>query len=275
MASRMDRYNEDSKIEKSRSEKNQTLYENLNNNASYVKFEETKLPGAIKLDEPPITVNKRESYQLSKKRVLFTEDDKIAKIAPLIEDKHTENRIYDINEVLSAVKEKKQDEEGSVKRKLKNIEYEILTDLSEDKVKDFKNRKKEVIKEAKEKEETKENKNDSDILDDLMPTKLDETLISETLKDELNDTYSTEDLDKFLERTAEEEYHSKEVGEIDDSFYTRSMDLSDSDLVRKTKKQDNSFKEIVEKPKKTKIILIVSISIVIVLLIVAAYIIIK
>lgn len=241
MASRMDKYHspEDKKINTSRYSKNEQLYEQLYTNRVITEFTNTKFDNVVDLStlSTDKTVNRREQY---KKDKYLSQTNTIPKVDsyqyldPLKEkEPDLAEKNYNINDILEEARKNRNIEDESEKRKrLRNVEYSILSDLSKEKLKEYHDNKKQKL--TKEEEENLEDlihtitsnslrkKIDDELLSELLPTKELDTIISEEL-------ISSEDNDN----------DNREDG-IDDSFYTKSMDLSTEDLELE---EDRSFLE--------------------------------
>lgn len=299
MASRMERYtSKENESVASRALKNQRMYEDLYTNATYTTFSSMEPSvNVIDLsDVPTKNVSRREAYQKSKGVATFgAEEAREIRNYDFEYQKPetaTNDRDFDINHVLEEAKRNREDEDGlERKRKLKTTEYNILAELNEEKMKEYQNNKDVLSKEEeknleelihtitsktmahdvneileREKEERKKaSKKEDYLLDDLMPTKFDETIISGDVfkeleeytnlgeghtkveKEYLNISLNASDLQDIQNNMD----NSEELGKlensqtiIDKSFYTRSMDLSKGDLMRE--EDVELFKE--EKP---------------------------
>ena len=164
------------------------------------------------------------------------------------------------------------------KRKLRTTEYNILADLTAEKLKEHQEKKKEVLTKEEEVEleelihtitsNTMRQEIDNELLSNLMPTELDETIVSQDLSemllaDDNEDTTidSSSDIEKEMDDT------ESTLSKIDDSFYTKSMDLSDRDFVASYDSNDeidNSFQE--DGNKKSIIIKVIVVIFIIVLI---------
>lgn len=276
MASRMERYtSKKTDSLASRALKNQRMYEDLYTNATYTTFSSVE-PSVNVIDLSDASVknaSRREAYQKSRGVATFgrEEEREIRDYGfeyPKLESVEVE-RNFDINHILEEAKRNREDEdELERKRKLKTTEYNILAELNEEKMKDYQNNKDVLSKEEeknleelihtitsktmahdvneileREKKERKKKESDSGVdslLDDLMPTKLDETIVhGEILKDVKEYTNLSINADEL--KSIEALKDSEESGEfeklensqtiLDKSFYTRSMDLSKEDLM--------------------------------------------
>ena len=257
----------------SRALKNRRMYEDLYTNATYTTFSSIEPSvNVIDLSDVPVkNTSRREAYQKTRGAVTFGKEEEreirdYESIYPKAESVETE-RNFDINQILEEAKKNREDEdELERKRKLKTTEYNILAELNEEKMKEYQKNKDVLSKEEeknleelihtitsktmahdvneileREKKERKNKESDNcSLLDDLMPTKLDETIVRgeilEEIKDPVNLSINAEDL-KSIEalRNSEEsgEFEKLENSQtiLDKSFYTRSMDLSKEDLM--------------------------------------------
>lgn len=261
----MDKYRPDSaKNIQSRSKKNEHLYEQLYTNKVYTEFTNIIDDNVVDLQSfsqsnVPI---KREDYQ--KNRILNSEIQHETSQIPTVDNSKKfdslEDKNYDINSVLENAKRNRNiDDELKQKRYLKTVEYNILSDLTMDKLKEERDKQQKLTKEEEENLEELINtitsnslrkKIDDELLSDLLPSKDSETIISKQLLDDLEQADSSDNAQ--LTDTNSEEDDDENEG-IDKSFYTKSMDLSEEDFEME---EDNSF---IDPPKMnlTKKILIV------------------
>lgn len=255
MTSRMDKYKEDSiqpiKTTQSRFQKNARLYQELYTNKVLTEF--TKIENAIDLSEPSISEfsnNRREVFQKSKQ--LFSRNIETSEM-PSLKQKEVENPIqediseknYNINDILDeARKNRTFNSETDKKRHMKTIEYNILSDLNKEKLKEYQNKKQKLSKDEEENLEelihtitsnSLRKKIDDELLADLLPTEESETIISKQLLEEMNTENSN-----YLEKNDSINDNTEEQ-KIDDSFYTKSMDLSEVDF--DLNEEDDSFLE--------------------------------
>ncbi len=267
MRTRSSRYlDEDisTKPKSSRADKNKYLYDEVNAGIRYNEIDNFSYGGKI---DNNLSIRTREDYQ------------KMTEVKPLEEDnvkeEKKEEKVYDINSVLEeARKNRTIPEEVEKKRNLQNAEYSILADLNkkyvskkekEDLEKEgirelidtitSKNLPKEIAK-AKETEEDEE----GDLLSDLMATNTMNAIGN------INDINLEEEIAKEIlvekEEKDDEDEIKKEDGRLVNSFYTRSMDLTEHDFDIKN--------EFVEEHKNRTKILILVVLIIIVLLGIAA-----
>ena len=153
MASRMERYtnNQDNRPT-SRLERNKKVYEDLYTNVGYTQF--TKLDSNVvdlssssSFDEQ---TGRREQYQRNREVSPFISTTESFTMT----DNHYEEeldsfdneKVYDINEVLKeAKKNREHPDELEKRRKLRTTEYNILAVLNSEKIKEYKEKKKEVF----------------------------------------------------------------------------------------------------------------------------------
>lgn len=263
MTSRMDRYENNKNSNSSRLAKNKELYEHLYTNSSYTEF--TDINSSNVMDLTSNTTNKegrRENYQRQRKFTDSLGNDNDESIFRYNEYSYHQiiepnTKDYDINSVLEkARKNRVEVDELEKKRKLRTTEYNILADLTAEKLKEHKEKKKEVLTKEEEDEleelihtitsNTMRQEIDDELLSNLMPTELDETIVSQDLSEMLlvddNNVAidSSSDIEKKIDDT------ESTLSKIDDSFYTKSMDLSDRDFIDSydyNDEEDNSFQE--------------------------------
>ena len=223
----------------SRTSKNEDLYRDFSKNDPFVASESIDTNNAVSLSSLDRTYKTREGYHRIKeygnilpKPKIESELDKYRTLYP--EDKE---KTYDINSVLEhARKNREEVDELEHKRKLRNSEYNILTSLDLDEIKKYREEKEK--RQHNEDEELTELINtitshtlagqlsdtNRDLMSDLLPSKEDETVITGTLSQEImsNATVTTSMGDADDEKNA--------IKDIDKSFYTKSMDLSNEDF---------------------------------------------
>lgn len=292
MASRMERYtnNQDNRPT-SRLERNKKVYEDLYTNVGYTQF--TKLDSNVvdlssssSFDEQ---TGRREQYQRNREVSPFISTTESFTMT----DNHYEEeldsfdneKVYDINEVLKeAKKNREHPDELEKRRKLRTTEYNILAELNSEKIKEYKEKKKEVLTEEEEEQleelihtitsNTMRQDINQQLLNDLMPTNMDETVIDENMSAELSDKIQKDMLSEetSFPKTDDNDEQKTEAITLDESFYTKSMDLSKEDL-----ESDDSEEELFDDvaPKRSKIvkifIVLAMLVILIVILIIAYY----
>lgn len=280
MRSRMDRYRDlDNDTERtSRSRRNQELYQNIGTNAKYTNFTDVTNSNTTLIDRNRRDYSTREDYQKRKEYTSFENKPKVKKelddFNHLYQDH--ENRVYDINSILEMAKENRKDKDSmEEKRKLKNTNYNILASLNPEELEKYR------------KEKQNRNKPDDNELRGLIDTITSKTLAGEISKetgvDLLSDLMATSALDKVPAESAikQDENNDKDnikgkdilnkedmvkveeakkdykepssdiMRDIDKSFYTKSMDLSDKDFF--TDEDDDNEKHI---PVIVKVLLI-------------------
>ena len=235
MKSRLDRYNNNKAKENiSRLSKNRHLYDELNNKIGFEELVNFDTQTRIELTSLNSTGKNRESYhQLKDYQDLISKDTKEQN-----EDiEEEQEKVFDINSILEeARKNRTEVDELENKRKLKNDNYSILSDLNK---KYLSNKEKEELKKDEyegleelintitsktlvndiKKEEEKE---ESDLLSDLVATSVD-------LQVKIPEEYEKSDISEIVKKIEDDSVEEEEK-EIDDSFYTRSMDLSEYDF---------------------------------------------
>ena len=260
MRSRMDRYrkleNDSGNSTYSRSDKNKELYQNLGNNTKYTNFTDVSRVNAVSLEEAKRKSNTREGYHSIKEY-----QDVRPKVRKELDEfnylyQDHENRVYDINNFIKNAKEnRKEIDEKEAKRKLKNTNYNILASLNKNELE--KNRKEKVERNKPDEKELRglidtitsktlagEISKDTgvNLLSDLMATNVMDRVDSskadlpkeDTSKLELSSEILDKDSIKKIEKAKKEEESKPKQSEIlkdmDNSFYTKSMDLSDKDF---------------------------------------------
>lgn len=256
MASRMEKYHDDEQNRtSSRLERNKQKYDDFKNMA-YAEFptvKEVTIPTKfIDKDEP----FNREDYQKQRVRGSSREiDDSLSheKSVPYSFLEDSNNNDYDINEVLKKARENRnKEDELEYKRKLRTSDFNILEGLDQEKLEKIVQKKKEMYRDGEESdiedlintitsnslsrkvnEKLKEEDieaSDEDLLSELLPDRIDETIITEAISEDMVDSYKSDNAD--LEEEEEK---------LDTSFYTRSMDLSEHDLVNECLSQNEEL----------------------------------
>lgn len=275
----------------SRSDKNQDLYDNLGNNAKYTNFTDVSKIDAISLNDAKKNYRTREGYKTIREYGNVDRRPKAQKDLDefnyLYQDQ--ENRVYDINSVLEKAKENRKDrDELENKRKLKNTNYNILASLNKEELERY--RKDKVEKNKPEEDELRnlidtitsktlagEISKDTgvDLLSDLMATnvmdkvdpkdydsdgnkkesdKEEESKEEEKEKIDLSKEVLDEEALKELKQAKKQVTDTTDdiMKDLDKSFYTKSMDLSDKDF-----DFDDNYEEEKSIPLVIKIILII------------------
>lgn len=246
MASRMEKYHtaqDDSiKTSHSRLSKNGNLYEKISTNKVYTEFISNEPANVIDLSQVSNNItNSRENYQKAR---LLNQSDELKRSNYVVnqEEQYEDKRekIYNINDVLeTAKKNRTEEDELDKKRRLKSVEYSILSDLSQEKVKEYHEQKQKKLSKAEEENleelihtitsNSLRKRIDDELLSDLLPSDEGESVTSEELIDKVDELKEkTEDLYDELEH-------------IDNTFLTKSMDLSSEDF--ELDEEDKSFLE--------------------------------
>ena len=252
MRNRMDKYNDSSKNQhrSKRTMKNQELYDNFYTKNMYFD-DASNVDNAYELDTNSSPYSSRSNYQkvkdyrqLLKPREISSKEE-LKKYLELDEEKN-----YDLDEIIKRAKQNRQeeDQEEERKRKLKNNKYNIFNGNTLD---DLKKRKEQIDKEKSEIE---------DLINTISSKTLREDIEHEMSKDLLSDLVSededdrigsgntdsneiiTESVSKLILDKEEERKAKSEISDIDRSFYTKSMDLSEEDF-----EFDDDFDELKEK----------------------------
>ena len=273
---RMDRYSDEVPAQK-RSERNQELYQDFQNNPRYTNVTDIVNSNAYELNQNSQDVFSREAYQQRMKYQGVPNPPRIKKELDnfnyLYQQK--EKKVYDINSVLEdARKNRVENDHLEEKRKLKYTSYNIFSGMNLEELAKYREEKKKRQETPEEKEirgfmdtiasrtlagemskdETVELLSDlmatsimdrvssPDEIETLETTILDPKKIEDTVEEEEEipieedilpqaDTSSIPDIrQEDIERLQEEEGSLPNSSEIDDSFYTKSMDLSNEDI---------------------------------------------
>ena len=274
MESRMKRYDEEPTKKMSRSERNRELYEKLDDN-TYTTYTNVKEANAIVLDAASKNYRTREGYQKIKE---YGDLIPQPKIKQKLEDLNNlyqgqENKIYDINSVIEEAKKNRvEKDELEDRRRLKNENYNILTSIDEKKLEEFRANRNKVIR--ADQDEIKglintittkaingelDKETSVNLLSDLMATQAldrveamgeDEQEVQASEKDEQrqdilseSDLKLVEEKKEEFEATNQDTNHNKVIfKDMDQSFYTRSMDLSDKDFDLKGVEDEDGVK---------------------------------
>ena len=270
METRSSRYVDEEVITKpklSRSNKNKYLYDEVNNKIGYEEIDNFSHYNGIELDSTT-PIKTREEYQKTKEYSFVYDDEK--KEEPVVEDE--KEKVYDINSVLEEAKKNRVlSEEVEKKRKLQNAEYNILADLNKKYISKKEKIEEEGIRElidtitsrtlAKDIEDAEDD--GKDLMSELL-----ETGTFPGIKDvDLEEEIAKEILSQSGKLDLEEDEVVEEDGKLVNSFYTKSMDLSEQDFEIK--------EEIAEENKEKRKILILVVLIVLVLIAIASIFILK
>ena len=243
--------------------KNKYLYDDINNVIGYEEITDFNPENGIDLSNIRNT-NSREEYKKYKDyQDIFGKTEE--KKEEAVEEE--EKKIYDINSVLEDAKRNRNKyDELEKKRKLKENKYATLADTAQLNLENAESLEKasgndidekeltdlintitshNLLKDIKDAESSNGEKEDeADLLSDLLATHVDLNL---------EEGIASEYLAK------EHEESEKEEKEIDNSFYTKSMDLSE---------QDFEFSDEIEAERKAKIKVIIIIVVILLLIVI-------
>ena len=275
MPSRMDKYNEnhDMEITTTRSEKNEQLYKDIYTNRRYTELKSLEKDNIVDITNS-LDKKRTSRSDFQRKRMLY-EDGFIASKEVIksndfnqkIDEK--KNISYNVNDILEEAKKNRTDvSEEERKKKILNVEYSILSDLSEEKLKEYRDKKEKPL--SKDEEEDLEElihtitsnslkkKIDDGLLTDLMPATEEEPVISKEFLESL-DLSQISDTVKENEKIDDTKELTLETT-LDDSFFTKSMDLKKDDIIEKNDTNveiDDSYDDT-EKIPVWKVILIIA-----------------
>ena len=243
---RMERYDSSNRnTVRSRTEKNQDLYNDLGRLEKYTTLTDVSKIEAVELNAAKKNYRTREGYH-SLKDYDMNIEEKPKERKELDEFNflyNNEHKTYDINKVLEEAKELREKDALEKKRKLHNEKYNILESSEED-LEKFKEETKlrhkpieneeeleELIhtitsKELREEIDKAEVNDNNSLLSDLMATNVNEEVLK-PIATKIEDSKVEEDTKK-LDKVKEKTMSLKD--EIDKSFYTKSLDLSEEDF---------------------------------------------
>lgn len=239
---RSDRYkdSEDNKV--TRVNKNKYTYEEINSKIGFDAIPSYEADMAVDLSSLDIDkLNRNQYHQIKDYKELLDENKEIP------EDNSRPKKIvavkeYDINKVLEEAKSNRKADELEGKRKVENISS--LNTLNRKYLYE-KGFTEEDSQELKELIDTITSKKLSDDIKDDEEKELLSDLLATTIDIKLEKELSKEDLDKIID---------EKIG-LTDSFYTKSMELTDEDLLDDDENDENEDNEE-EKDGTLKIILI-------------------
>ena len=244
---RMERYdNSNVNRVRSRTEKNKDLYNDLGRLEKYTTLTDVSKIEAVELNAAKKNYRTREGYHSLKDYDINVEKPTVKKELDefnfLYNDEH---KTYDINKVLEEAKELREKDSKEKKRKLHNEKYNILESSKEDleKFKEETKLRHKPIENEKELEDLihtitskelrdeidkreAENNDNNSLLSDLMATNVNEEVLK-PIATKIEDSKVEEDT-KQIEKVKEKTMSLKD--EIDKSFYTKSLDLSEEDF---------------------------------------------
>ncbi len=243
MASRMDRYKTDENDKDySRSVKNKKLYNSIDKNTTYATLKEVRTANTYSINNPIEQSKTREGYHKIKDYEEFVPQQKIKKelndINYLYEERG--NKVYDINTFLQdAKKSRNASEIDEEKRKISNDKYAITKEEIEKYRKEKKNRTKPDKEKMKELINTITTRTLRGELDQATSVDLLSDLMATSEMDKVSnsgDIFNTSDLAEVKEKIDDYKENDSittpiEMKDMDPSFYTKSMDLSDKDFL--------------------------------------------
>lgn len=232
MKSRMDKYQDTSskKTEIKRINKNQDLYSDFYTNTKYTNLEEYEDDHVVDFYSSSKNMNKRSDYQKVKDYKNLMPTKEINNKEDLKKYLEEDNKIYDINNIIANAKKNRQvqEEEKERKRKLHNSQYNIFEGTT---LEELKERKKK-IEEEKEKIDEMINTISSSQLRNDIDNELEKELFSDLMPTQTKKEALAEEVQKLMKETEDLDEETKEptLQDIDRSFYTKSMDLTDADF---------------------------------------------
>lgn len=216
---RMDRYMDNPDIKEKRTNLNQDLYQNVNNNTKYTNITDVTNANAYEINNTQYPSKTREDYQ---KMIKYTDVEKVPKSKKELDDfnyiyKTDHKKVYDINSVLEEARKNRQEQDAlEEKRKLKNTSYNILAGLNLEELEKYREEKKKRIM-TPEEEEMRE------IIDTIATKTLAGEIDKETTVDLLSDLMATNMMDRVesqnenKEITQEIHIKTTEIEKIDDN----------------------------------------------------------
>ena len=246
---RMERYDNSSNTRaRSRLEKNQELYNDLGKLEKYTTLTDVSKIEAVDLNSAKKNYRTREGYHQIKDYDLNIKKPPVRRELDEFNYVYNtnEHKTYDINKVLEEAKELREKDNLEKKRKLHNEKYNIL-ESSEEELEKFKEETKlrhkpienekeledlintitsKELREEIDKREALENDNTNSLLSDLMATNVNEEVLKPIATKIENSKVEddTRKLEKIKDKTRDLS------NEIDKSFYTKSLDLSEEDF---------------------------------------------
>ena len=240
MKSRMDKYQDTSSKRKEikRTNKNQDLYSDFYSNTRYTNLDNYEDDHVVDFYSSSKNMNKRGDYHKVKDYKSLLPAGEIKNKEDLKRYLEEDNKVYDINHIIANAKKNRQEQEEELerKRKLRNSQYNIFEGTT---LEELKERKKK-IEEEKEKIDEMINTISSEQLRNDIDNELEKDLFSDLMPTQTKKEALADEVKKLMAETEEIEEEEKEptLQDIDRSFYTKSMDLSDADF-----EMDNEFEQ--------------------------------
>ena len=266
MDRRSDRYNEDestNKVVRSRVAKNTSLYDDINSKISYEEIPTYEANSEINLSSLDMNNLKRSDYQKVKSfKELIDTDDEEKEVKQVSE---TKTKNYDINKVLEEAKKNRKLDELEEKRRLKEEDYNVLNNLNKKYLhqKGFTEEDNEELKElidtitSKTMVDDIKDEEEKELLSELLATTIDIKLESELSKTQIQEL-----ADERLEQESEDT----------NSFYSKSLDLSNEDLMDDKEaeveiEKENNNEDLIDIGEETNIGKIIFISIILLIIV--------
>lgn len=240
MKSRMDKYQDTSSKRKEikRTNKNQDLYSDFYSNTRYTNLDNYEDDHVVDFYSSSKNMNKRGDYHKVKEYKTLLPSNEIKNKEDLKKYLEEDNKVYDINRIIANAKKNRQQQEEELerKRKLRNSQYNIFEGTT---LEELKERKKK-IEEEKEKIDEMINTISSEQLRNDIDNELEKDLFSDLMPTQTKQEALADEVKKLMAETEDIEKEEKEptLQDIDRSFYTKSMDLSDADF-----EMDNEFEQ--------------------------------
>jgi len=253
MEKRSDKYVEEKKVI-SRVNKNQTLYDEVNNKNGNFEIPIYETSNEINLSELDMSNLKREEFQKVKDYKELIDEDK-KEDSEIKQKEIKKEKTYDINKILEEAKKNREKDELEGKRNL-NDEANILNNLNK-KYLYQKGFTEEDNEELKELIDTITSKTMIDDIKDEEEKELLSELLATTIDIKLEQELSETQIDDFVEEKANE----KDIVDTN-SFYSKSLELTAGDLLteEEEKKEDDNIatneEEIDENGGSAKIVFI-------------------
>lgn len=254
MASRMDRYYKSELVTSGRSTKNKSLYKQIEDLDNYTNIEGVatiEKSNEIDISKVKEMLKNREDYKKQRHLRTFLEEEKEI-VAPKVEEKKEEPKNYDINDILSKIKEKSSISKDKY-RSLGEEQFNVLKSLNQ-KGKDY-----DIEKEEAELKELINTITANKSLNDLANT--DDVGLLDELKSNtmVGDASSIKKIiDEEKDRTFKNDLDENTM-EMDKSFYTSSFGFTQSDF-----EELKNINHKLKKGNKFIIILLVAILLVVI-----------
>lgn len=266
MNSRMEKYNTEVAL-KERTAKNKKLYDEIQD--MNIDFIDINVDDSVEFDPNKIVKKKRTDYQQLKKLDMLVERP-ITRSEP--KEVVRENRVYDINEILSSAREHHKDEDN--KKRLLNTEYNILAKLDIANLnteEDLSTANLHSLIESINQNELQTKKNNKPIKKTRFVEEDDKDLLNELMGDK-EELHLTEDLSKAVLEEKQDTTENAEQKDLRKEIFEDKEDTLDKSETSTTLVNElEATKKLELYEKKSKKILILVILIVTVLFVVGGY----